>query len=145
MNNFAGVLRNLRIENNYRQEDLAEFLGLSKQVISNYENALREPSFEILIKLSDFFMVSTDYLLGRTSFRNYSEAHDLEVCPDDSDDLKEFSIIIYRKLRACLEKTQFLYREKPSNMTVMVLASYFFAFMKSFIGILKPLKKHLIS
>jgi transcriptional regulator with XRE-family HTH domain len=115
MSDFPNTLRSLRNEKNYRQEDIAEVLGLSKQVISNYENGLREPSFDILIKLSEFFNVSTDYLLGRTIFKNSSEEKALAFDSDSSNEASEFSIKIYRKLRACLEKAQYFYKEKMNR------------------------------
>jgi len=44
---------------------LAERLGVKKQSISNWENDNIMPSIEMLIRIADFFHVSTDYLLGR--------------------------------------------------------------------------------
>ncbi|MDE6374027.1 MAG: helix-turn-helix domain-containing protein [Clostridia bacterium] len=46
------------------QVELANALGVSKQCISNWENDNIQPSVEMLIKLADYFDVSTDYLLG---------------------------------------------------------------------------------
>lgn len=57
-------LKTLRLQYNLTQEDLAQKLGVSKSVISAYENGFRRPSFEALIKLAYTFQVSTDYLLG---------------------------------------------------------------------------------
>ena len=45
--------------------ELAEALGVSKQSVSIWEHSNVSPSVEMLVKLSDFFGVSTDYLLGR--------------------------------------------------------------------------------
>lgn len=58
-------LKELRKERGKRQLDVAKDLNLSPQVYCNYENGLREPSYEILKKLADYFSVSVDYLLGR--------------------------------------------------------------------------------
>ena len=49
------------------QSDLAERLGVTKSVISAYETGLRMPSYDILIKISRIFRVTTDYLLGLES------------------------------------------------------------------------------
>lgn len=46
------------------QIELAHELGVSKGVISLWENGLREPSMSSIILLSKFFNVTTDYLLG---------------------------------------------------------------------------------
>ena len=49
------------------QSDLAERLGVTKSVISAYETGLRMPYYDILIKISRIFRVTTDYLLGLES------------------------------------------------------------------------------
>lgn len=47
---------------------LGECCGLSKNMIGMYERGEKEPSLSVLIEISDFFEVSTDYLLGRQNF-----------------------------------------------------------------------------
>lgn len=61
------ILAELRKDRNLRQKDLAQMLNLSTGTISNYETGSHEPDFATLCKLADFFHVSTDYLLGRTT------------------------------------------------------------------------------
>ena len=51
---------------NKTQKEIAEYLGISERGYQNYELGTREPNLEILIKLADYFDVSTDYLLGRS-------------------------------------------------------------------------------
>lgn len=58
-------IRQLRTGRNMTQAILAKRLGVTKSVISAYENGIRYPSYDVLIKLADIFSVSTDYLLGR--------------------------------------------------------------------------------
>lgn len=53
----------LRKENNYTQEQLAELLGVSRQSISKYESGIAYPETEKLIRLSELFGCSVDYLL----------------------------------------------------------------------------------
>ena len=55
----------LRLARGINQVELADALSVTKQSVSNWENNNIQPSIEILIKLADFFKVSTDYLLGR--------------------------------------------------------------------------------
>ena len=62
---FATRIKNLRQSRELNQVQLAEKLGVKKQSISNWENDNIMPSIEMLIKIADFFHVSTDYLLGR--------------------------------------------------------------------------------
>ena len=57
-------LKELRIQNNMTQQQVADRIQVSKAMISSYELATRTPSYEVLIKLSKLFGVSTDYLLG---------------------------------------------------------------------------------
>lgn len=64
MNSFKENLRQLRIEANIGQVELAKKLGVSKGIISLWENGLREPNMSSLISISKFFNVSIDYLVG---------------------------------------------------------------------------------
>lgn len=57
-------IRLLRMEKGISQIQLADALCVTKQSISNWENDNIQPSIEMLVKLSKFFDVSTDYLLG---------------------------------------------------------------------------------
>lgn len=63
----------LRKEKNLTQDELAIMLECSKQSIYRYENNQSQMDTHTLIKTSDFFEVSTDYLLGK-SFQRRSEA-----------------------------------------------------------------------
>ena len=63
-------IKKLREEFNYTQQDLAEKLDSSKSVIGLYESETRKPSLEILIKLSEIFNCSIDYILCKTDVRN---------------------------------------------------------------------------
>lgn len=58
------VIKKLRTANNLTQVELANALGVSKQCVSNWENDYIQPSIEMLIKLAEYFKVTTDYLLG---------------------------------------------------------------------------------
>ena len=66
MGDFKNVFKRLRIASQLTQADMAQKLGIAKSTISMYENGNREPDFETLEKIADFFNVDTDYLLGRT-------------------------------------------------------------------------------
>lgn len=58
-------LKELRKKNNVTLQKLADYLHIANSAISQYENEKREPSFEIVAKIADYFNVSIDYLLGR--------------------------------------------------------------------------------
>lgn len=62
---FAERLSGLRKSMKISQYELADRLGMSRGQLANYEQGKRQPDQETLVKLADFFNVSTDYLLGR--------------------------------------------------------------------------------
>ena len=67
MGNFQNVFRQLRLSSNLTQNEMAEKIGISRSTIGMYETGAREPDFETLEKIADYFNVDTDFLLGRTS------------------------------------------------------------------------------
>ena len=64
---FFQRLRDLREDKDLRQEDIAEVLGISQTVYSRYERGLQTIPVIHLLKLADYYQVSTDYILGRTN------------------------------------------------------------------------------
>ena len=66
MGDFQTVFKKLRLSSGYTQAELADILGISRSRIGMYETGAREPDFETLEIIADFFHVDTDYLLGRT-------------------------------------------------------------------------------
>lgn len=66
MASFYMILKKLRTASGYSQQELADKLGISKSSINMYERGERQPNFETLETIADFFNVDIDYLLGRT-------------------------------------------------------------------------------
>ncbi|NPV89255.1 MAG: helix-turn-helix domain-containing protein [Firmicutes bacterium] len=66
-------LKQLRKEKGLTQAELAKAVGLSKSAIIQYENNKRNPNFNALIALGDFFNVSGSYLTGKSDYRRSSE------------------------------------------------------------------------
>ena len=62
-------IKDLRIENNYTQRELAAKIGLTPKMISFYEKGERVPPLDIIVKLVQIFNVSSDYLLGLSDKR----------------------------------------------------------------------------
>lgn len=60
-------IRDLREDQNLKQEDLAKMLNCTQVCYSHYESGKRDIPTDVLQKLADFYGVSTDYLLGRTA------------------------------------------------------------------------------
>ncbi|AWW28351.1 MULTISPECIES: helix-turn-helix domain-containing protein [unclassified Acetobacterium] len=61
-------LKTLRQQKNINQAELGKILDVGKTTISNYETGYSVPDLETVVKLADYFNVSTDYLLGRTDY-----------------------------------------------------------------------------
>ena len=61
---FGENLKHLRKSRELTQKDFGAKVGLSKAVVSKYENGMGYPSFDILVRIAQFFGVTTDYLLG---------------------------------------------------------------------------------
>jgi transcriptional regulator with XRE-family HTH domain len=60
-------IRSLRIDKGYTQKQIATYLGISQNTYSQYEVGTLNYPVDVVVKLADFYGVSTDYLLGRTS------------------------------------------------------------------------------
>jgi len=64
---FMKRLKELRKEREgLTQRKFAQILNVDKSTYDRYENRNAEPSYEVLVKIADYFNVTTDYLLGRT-------------------------------------------------------------------------------
>ncbi|MCX4338520.1 MAG: helix-turn-helix transcriptional regulator [Lachnospiraceae bacterium] len=64
MKELRAIIRDLREDNDIKQKTVAEYLGVSQQSYSNYENGHREIPIWAVTKLANFYQVSIDYLLG---------------------------------------------------------------------------------
>ena len=67
---FGELLASLRRERGILQKELAAYLNVTVATISNYEKGVHAPDYETLVRLADFFDVSTDYLLQRTEYKS---------------------------------------------------------------------------
>ena len=64
--NYIIRIRNLREDADKTQQEIAEYLGTSQTMYARYERGANEMPIRHLIKLSDYYQVSLDYLCGRT-------------------------------------------------------------------------------
>lgn len=67
---FPRVMKLLRKERGLRQKEAADQLGIAQALLSHYENGKRECGLDFLVHAANFYGVSVDYILGRTSSRN---------------------------------------------------------------------------
>lgn len=70
-------LRDLREDRDLLQKDVAKLLNCSQVCYSRYESGKRDLPTDVLLKLADFYGVTTDYILGRTD-KNTSDSEEEE-------------------------------------------------------------------
>ncbi len=63
-------LKDLREDLDIKQKDIAEYLHIKQNTYSQYENGQRQLPIDILVKLANFYNVSTDYILGVSKEKN---------------------------------------------------------------------------
>lgn len=96
MINFGERLRMLRTRKGLSQLDFAKQIKISKSAVNMYERGEREPSFEVLETIADYFNVDLDYLLGKTDCENRSR---IEIRPNfEITDNERTMIEKFRKL-----------------------------------------------
>lgn len=76
-------LTRLREEKKLTKKDIAEFLKIDQSTYGKYELGKRQPDYDTLLKLADFFDVSVDYLLCRSNIRKLDNetktSHNLDI------------------------------------------------------------------
>lgn len=63
-------IKELRIEKHLLQSDVAKYIGKSERIVGFYEKGERDPNTDTLLKLSELFDVSVDYILGKSDIKN---------------------------------------------------------------------------
>lgn len=108
---LADKIMNLRKKNGWSQEELAEMLGVSRQSISKYEGAQAVPELDKIVKLSEIFGVTTDYLVK-------DEMGEEEYAPvrDEEEKKKE-------KYKVTLETAQEYLKVKRENAKTTAFAT----------------------
>lgn len=88
MKNF----KKLRQEKNLSQKEIAITLGVSGPTVSDWENGRKFPSSKNLIRLSELFSCSTDYLLGRED-TNGKESVDFFIADDEKILIQKYRVL----------------------------------------------------
>ena len=105
MGNFQNIFRKLRTSSNLTQNAIAERLGISRSTIGMYETGAREPDYETLEKIADYFNVDTDFLLGRTAqttmlpetIGKLAKTHELDTIYEQLSDHNQRKVLTYSK------------------------------------------------
>ena len=90
MSSFQTRLKELRLEEQLTQAELAAIIGISKSTISMYENGNREPDFETLETFADYFNVDMNYLTGYTDDPVDYDNYDGYIPEQFNGDVKRF-------------------------------------------------------
>jgi len=83
-------LRKLRVYKGLTQQQLADVIDSTQQSINKYENHGVEPDISTLIKLSDYFETTIDYLVGHTPVSDTDFAEILELSKDEYSFIRDF-------------------------------------------------------
>lgn len=114
---FHVRLKQLRTKHELTQKELAKKLNLQNTAISKYELNERNPDLDILNNIADFFDVSIDYLLGRTSSQEsivISKEIKADQTPADklSEDIHNLSLENQKEIKEIIE----LYKIKDKQV-----------------------------
>ena len=63
---YLRMIKELRVDSDISQKEIAEYLGVMQNKYSDYENGKINLPLEVFFKLADYYQVSLDYLAGRT-------------------------------------------------------------------------------
>lgn len=77
---FGDILRELLNDQGITQKQLAMRLNIAASTLGNYIQDSREPDFETLKRLADFFNVSVDYLIGHRTPKAHTHMEDELLC-----------------------------------------------------------------
>lgn len=89
-------IKAVREKSGKKQQDCADILGVTLRAWQGYEQGIREPKFELLVKIADMFGVTTDYLLGREPLPN-----PLAGCEKDEITVIEKYLSLPSEVRKC--------------------------------------------
>lgn len=96
---FGDRLKSLRNNRGLSQMDFAKQIGISKSAVNMYERGEREPSFEILETIADYFNVDLDYLIGKSEIPNRSQvqapAPSPALAPEEEELLRKYRALDY--------------------------------------------------
>ena len=98
---LAEKLKNLRKENNYTKKEIADYLEIDQNHLSNIENGKRNISIDMVEKLCNLYNCSFEYLLGETdtykkikiSFRGNKSNNDLNLIAKMNEIIKNLEFL----------------------------------------------------
>lgn len=76
---FPERLKQLRESKGLSQEEMGKYLGITRQAYGKYEKGTSEPDHKTLVKLSKYFSVTTDFLLGKSDTPSLTEKDERDI------------------------------------------------------------------
>lgn len=111
-------LKELREERNLSQLDVANAIGTSQTNIGRWEKDKNEPSSGYIIKLANFFGVTTDFLLGREDdFGNVSVNANADLTAEEKTMLELFNKLPEVRRRTVIDTMRFMVESNDRNAT----------------------------
>lgn len=104
---FSFTLSKLRKSRGLSQKQVAKDLGISQALLSHYERGIRECSLDFLVKLSDYYSVSTDFLLGKEDLGSAVFFGTQTNTQKHTEDIKEQ----LQKAKKALEKAEKIFEQ----------------------------------
>ncbi|GAA6393674.1 hypothetical protein I4100191B2_11560 [Clostridiales bacterium] len=101
---FGDRIRRLLSDRNISQKDFAAEIGVAASTAGNYVNGMREPDYETLRRIAQYFQVSTDYLLGRK--------YDISTDDEQNELLLIFNSLNHNQRQLFLEQGKLLLKSK---------------------------------
>lgn len=156
---FKDRLRYYREQRGYSSDELAKLLDIPYTTLKGYENAGREPKYNILVKIADILNVSLDDLLGRTptsedekikelfALKNGDKNGDIDILSINLNNIKKdcilFDIYLYDNKNISADKKRGLIKENKNrklvNKSIMSIDKV------EFIKLLKDLREQAMS
>ena len=72
--NYGKILQDVRIYHGYKQKDISNYLNITSQAYSNYENNKRTPDIETMHKIAQFYGITVDQLISYRHTRQIEES-----------------------------------------------------------------------
>lgn len=118
--NIGEKIKYLRLNNKITSKELSKILDISASALSLYENGMRQPKLELIVKISELFNVSTDFLLGVTEYPKPLD-HNKEI--DFHKVLEDMLMVLNQKYSICyngkkMDKDSFLVFKSSLNMVL---------------------------
>ncbi|SKC49469.1 helix-turn-helix domain-containing protein [Maledivibacter halophilus] len=111
--NFSSRLKKLRKNRELTQEEFGRKINKTRSTIAGYETERKEPDYETLKSIADFFDVSLDYLLGRSDIVKYEKT----IESDDIINIKEFPDEAKKQIKEYIEFIKQKYNVDKSSKT----------------------------